>query len=515
MSSTVAYMIISISLVKKRTLGWPLCLGAIGALAAGTLPASAPAVATATPSAVTVSVGGPTDARPIPSGFVGLSLEQTALETYAGNDPLALNPVFLQLVRNIAPDQQPVLRIAGDSTDWTWYPVPGMKRPPWVRYTLTPGWLSVAHALVTSLNARLILGINLEADSTRIADAEAEAMVNSIGANAIDALELGNEPELYGSFNWFRTATGAGVLGRHAGYDFSTFARQFHDVAASLPRLPLAGPAIGSPVWSQQLPALLRANRRVSIATLHRYPLKRCEATTHDTAAQLLAASSSTGLAHSVAGYVRAAARLGDQLRIDEMNSISCGGQPGLSNSFASSLWALDALFAMASVDVSGVNIHTAPGTLNQLFSFKQAGGTWTAQVYPDYYGLLAFAQAAPPGAQLLRTAGAPQSIHTWATRATDGTVRVVLIDTAAHGTTPITVRLGGQTAPAIVEQLTASGLGATSGVTFGGQGFGSTTATGAPAGPLATTTIPSSGGTYQLQLHGASAAILTIPSAS
>ena len=47
----------------------------------------------------------------VPSGFVGLSFEYSALPWYTGADPRAVNPAFEQLVRNLAPGQSPVLRI--------------------------------------------------------------------------------------------------------------------------------------------------------------------------------------------------------------------------------------------------------------------------------------------------------------------------------------------------------------------------------------------------------------------
>ena len=60
---------------------------------------------------------------PIQPGFVGLSLEYPAVPSYAGTAPDAPNPVFGQLIRDLAPGQSPVLRIGGDSTDHTWWPV--------------------------------------------------------------------------------------------------------------------------------------------------------------------------------------------------------------------------------------------------------------------------------------------------------------------------------------------------------------------------------------------------------
>jgi hypothetical protein len=483
------------------------------------LTASAPGIAALVPaaaaSAAVVTVGAPT-ARTIPAGFVGLSFEQTALKTYAGQGPNAIDPVFEQLVRNLAPSQRPVLRIGGDTTDWSYYSrvlQPHRRRPPWVRYTITPAWIAIAHALATGLDARLILGVNLEANSGRIAGSEARAFVHGIGSGAIAGLELGNEPELYGSFNWYRTSTGAGIRGRPRGYDFAQFSLQFNSVSRSLPHVPLAGPAIGSPNWSSQLGAFLRANPRVKLATVHRYPLQRCAKTTHYTPAQLLAPSSSTGLAASVAPLVGVARRHGAALRVGEINAVSCGGQPGLSNSFAAALWSLDTMFALAGVGVGGVNIHTAPGAVNQLFSFRTAAGANVAQVYPLYYGLLTFAQAAPAGARLLRTTGSSAGLRTWATRGRDGHVRVVLINPRARGSAAVTVRFGAAagSGPATLVRLSAPSLTARDGVTLGGQGFGDATTSGLPVGTPRAASITVAHGGYAVSVPAASAAVLTL----
>src|ERR1700722_8273186 len=42
-------------------------------------------------------------ARPIPAGFLGLSMEFQALPAYAGTDPSAINPVFTHLVSSLSP----------------------------------------------------------------------------------------------------------------------------------------------------------------------------------------------------------------------------------------------------------------------------------------------------------------------------------------------------------------------------------------------------------------------------
>jgi len=451
--------------------------------------------------------------RPIPSGFVGLTTEYRGLEAYAGTNPAALDPVFEQLMRNLAPNQSPVLRIGGDSTDWTWWPVPHMAVPGGVKYSLNQTWLQVASALAKSVGGRLILGINFEADSGKVAAAEAQALIGGIGRGQIEALELGNEPELYAAFPWYKLPNGQHVRGRPPTYDYADFIKDFSNISRSIPRdVTLAGPSTGSSVWIPLLGQFLTANRQVRLATLHRYPLKHCTPTTQVTIPEILSSASSTGLAASVAGAVASANAHGIPLRVDEMSAISCGGVAGVSDSFATALWSLDALFAMARVGVDGVNVQTAPGSFNELFGITEANGTWQASVHPAYYGLMMFAKAAPPGARFLKLSGAPGAdVNAWATRGTDGAVRVVLInDSTAHART-VTVRLPPLSGPAALARLQASSARATQGVTFAGLSFGSETSTGLLAGQSSLTPVTPSAGGYIITLPAASAALLTV----
>ena len=109
------------------------------ALAAGFVPSAL--ADTATP--VTVEVSGTTVGRPIAPGFVGLSIEFPAMRTYTGLDPSAINPVFVQLVKNLAPGEAPVVRIGGNSTDATWIPARGVHPTPGIHSTITPRFLAL------------------------------------------------------------------------------------------------------------------------------------------------------------------------------------------------------------------------------------------------------------------------------------------------------------------------------------------------------------------------------------
>lgn len=451
--------------------------------------------------------------RPIPAGFVGLATEFRGLEAYAGSDPHALNPVFEQLIRNLAPHQSPVLRIGGDTTDRTWWPLPDTKRPPGVRFDLTRNWLQVARGVAQAVGARLILGLNLELDSSRSVVAESQAMARGIGRSRIAAFELGNEPELYPSFPWYRLPDGRHVRGRPRTYDWGAFLQDFSHMARSVAAgVTLAGPGMGSPVWIPLIGQFMASDPRVALVTLHRYPLKRCSAGKTVTVAEVLSRTASVGLAATVAHAVASARARGVRLRVDEMNAVTCGGMPGVSNSFASALWSLDALFAMARVGVDGVNIQTRPGGFNEVFHMSSVRGAWQADVEPVYYGLMMFAQAAPPGSRLLRIAGGSAGVETWGTRAPDGTVRVVLINDDTAQARHVTVHVTSSSGEGTLVRLLAPSVHAESGVTLGGQGFGSSTTTGLLAGtPLTASAKPVAGG-YGVSLPPASAAMLTLP---
>jgi hypothetical protein len=502
--------------MDSRSLRRPLARIALALIAAAVAALTATACGSTAkdPGRPTFNVTGAAVGQPIPSGFVGFSIEIKALEQFTGTNPDAVNPIFLHLIEDVAPEQTPVLRLGGDSTDWSWWPVSSVARPPGIRFTLTPNWLDVAHSVATAVRGRLILGVDLEADNRAIAAAEANAMVDRIGRSSVAALELGNEPELYGAFGWYRSATtGRPVLGRPRDYDPVAFEREYSSFARRLPNVRLAGPSSGAATWLAKLGPFLTAEPRVRLVTVHAYPLKHCTKSKVVTIAQLLSDQSSHGLAASVAPYVAVAAAHHDPVRVDEMNGISCGGTRGVSDTFASALWVLDALFEMARTGVTGVNIHTVPGTINEIIGPDTAPGAQRMLLHPEYYGMMMFAQAAPAGSHLLRLGTAtPPGVKVWATRASDGLIHVVVINKGLAKSQFLRLRVAGARGPAEVEQLRAPSVHSTGGVTIGGQTFGAATSTGVLAGPAAHDTVRSSGGGYPLTVPAASATMLTVP---
>ncbi len=448
---------------------------------------------------VAVTVERPAQASVIPSAFLGLSMEYRTVEAYAGPDPAAPNPLFPRLVRALAPGQAPVLRIGGDSTDRTWWPTAGLGQPPGVNLTLDSRWLDVTRTLTKTLGARLILGLNLEAGSASVVASEANAFISGLGARYIRAFELGNEPDLYGRFAWYRTPSGTKVNGRPHDYDVTAFTQDFSNAAAELPAgIPLAGPGFGTLGWNKSVGQFLGAAPRVGLVTLHRYPLQHCfikpQNPRYPTLANLLSPTASTGLADLFAPYVTVARAHHLRLRIDELNTVACGAVPSVSQTFASALWSLDTLFEFARVGVAGVNMHTFSGAGYELFHFTHTSAGWRATVSPEYNGLLMFARATPPGSRLLTVAPATgPELKLWATGAPDGSIRVVLINKSLTTARIVGVRLPDRGAAALV-RLRA-------------QRIRSSRDTLTDDGAISPT-----GGRYVVSVPAASAAMLTVP---
>lgn len=476
------------------------------------------------PSALTISLPAKATGRRVPDGFLGLSFEFQAVRAYTGTDPRHVNPVLTQLIRNLSPGQPPVLRIGGDSTDVSYAPAPGVAPPPYVAYALTPGWMDTTGALAHAVGARMIMGLNLAANDPALAGAEARAYVRAIGRQSIEALEIGNEPNIYNQLTLYHTLLGVPLRARAQGFGYPAFRRQFRAIVRASPPLQLAGPALATgptPAkgsWVLTMPDFLHGDRRVRIMTIHRYPLRNCYVSPSSpqfpTTPHLLSRYSTAGLAAGLRRWLSIAHGQHRQLRVDELNSVACRGKRGVSDTFASSLWAPDALFSLLNAGVDGVNMHTLPKSSYELFQFSRARGRWRGWVRPVYYGLQLFAQAAPRGSRLMRlrgVGGGSSVLNVWATRDTNGIDRVILIDKDPSRAETVTLRPpAGTAAGATIERLRARSVHSRNGVTLGGRTYGRETDTGQLAPPVTQALTPDATGGYRVTVPGSSAAMVT-----
>jgi hypothetical protein len=505
--------------IGGRVIAYVTALAATAAIA-GVLPGVASSSAAVRPSptraptahpsahlpAGTVVVNLPQTRWPhlVAPGFLGLGVEYKTLLRYAGGDAKAVDPVFEQLVRNLSPGEPAQIRIGGDTTNWSWWPVPGMARPPGVSQTLTPHWANVANAFVQAVNARLIMGINIKPDNVKVAVTEARQLLSRMPTGSIEAFELGNEPDLFSGF-------GAGT----GTYNFDTFLRAWTRIANAMPRqVPLAGPSFTGSPWARDLGRFLAKEPLVRLATGHRYPLKACgdpSSPVFPSVANLLSPQASYELAQGTVQWIKTAHADHLPIRIDEMNTTPCPGGAIVLRTFAESLWGLRVLFEMANVGADGVNVQTTAAATDDLFTPTESSNGWEAAVQPEYYGLLMFAKAVPPGARLValsKSGTAPTQV--WATRAPDGTIRVVVMNLASQPQS-VAVNAGASLGRGKLERLEGSSLTTTSGVTLGGQTFGSETTTGRLRGRPRIFTVRPRGHDYLVSMPPLSAAMLTI----
>ena len=466
--------------------------------------------------------------RPLPDGFLGLALEYRTIPQWVAGGSGPVDPVLVRLIHNLDPVGRPVLRIGGLSGDRSWWPVPHMARPLGITYELSSAWTASARKLAQSIDAKLLLGLNLEADRTRIAHVEANELVDGIGRRFIGALEIGNEPDLYTSTPWFKlrdghplpwySHAGSPVYSRGPGYGPAQFDAELARTLTVVPRLPLAGPDTTTVAWQPSFDRFLSPHSQLRILDAHAYGLNQCvtdpTSPVYPTVPKLLSLAASRGLLDGTAPYVRLAHSDGATFRVDEMGSVTCNGRAGVSDTLASALWVIDALFSADREGIDGVNLHTNPRSVNELFDLTRRHGRWQAVVRPLYYGALMFARAAPPGSRLLGldSSSSSGSLRTWATRGSDHLVRVLVInDSPSTGASvPVHAPAGYGSHPGSLQRLRGPSAYATGAVTLGGRRFGPETTTGALAAPVPQL-VAGRAGTYTVTLGPASAALLTL----
>jgi len=467
--------------------------------------------------AVAVELAAAAGLRRVPAGFVGLSVEAPSLPAYAG-DPGHVDRPLVALLDALGRAQgaPPPLRIGGNSADVSWWDPGRAPAPPSVTTLLGRRWLASLAALEARTHAPLTLTVNLAAERPAGAVAFARAVQGALPGGGVQALELGNEADLFGRPQpTTRGALAPTPFPQLRGY---TPARYRADVLAyaaalahGLPQVPrLEAGAFAGLAWNAALPRLRREARgRLGGVTVHAYPLHGCHEgiRRRDTVAGLLAPSASAGLARRVVAAARLAGVAAGAVRVDELNSVTCGGLAGVSDTFAAALWSLTTLHALLNAGVAGVNLHTFAGAPYAPFTVRRRGPAWAVRARPLYAGMLLFAMGAPAGSRLVgATAGGAAGVQAWATRDGGGTLRVTLVNPTAA---PRTVTVGpGATRPASVLFLRAPGAASRGGVTLGGQGIG---ADGRLHGPRRRRTVVPADGRWTLRLPGMSAALVVV----
>jgi hypothetical protein len=469
---------------------------------------------TATPlgeASVTIAANAPT--ADVPRSYFGLSTEYWTLPLFE-RDMRVLERV-ISLLR--VPGNGPlVLRIGGDSADHSLWD-PDVKHLPSWAFLVTPSWVHNLGTLVQKDHVRLIVDLNLVTDTPLTAAAWARAAETELPRHSIVGFEIGNEPDLYSHRFWARTLARSPLRPGALPFDLTPimyvqdFAAYAQVIGEHAPDIPLIGPAVAHPRLGVGWVTTLIAYERPELGAVsgHLYPYSACThnpaSSSYATVARLLSRQATEGLVADVSPSLTAAHAAGLKFRLTELNSVTCGGKRGVSNSFATALWAPDALFTLMRAGVDGVNLHVRATAINAPFGLN-AHGLYTR---PLMYGLLLFTRALGPRAKLVRVelhAARSLDLSAWGVRVAGHILHVVVIDKGSH---TVRIRLAlPATGPATVQRLLAPSASASSGVTLAGQHLGPD---GRWHGERRVQTIRRGRGGYQLVVPRYSAALVSV----
>jgi hypothetical protein len=450
---------------------------------------------------VSVSVDRTHPGAPVPRDFLGLSFELTSLPQIAryadGGD-------MVTLLRSLG---RGVLRFGGVSADtrvaWT---DEATARPPWASGVLEAGDLRELGSLAAQSGWHILLTIGLVHYEPDAAAREAAAAKAALG-EWLEGLELGNEPNAYAQHG-MRAEPWTFVQ-----YDAQVAAYR-SAIEAAAPGIALAGPDVSGSGAFESWGLGEVINQRPALLTGHHYPLG-CEQVPAPTIARLLSPRIRRLEGSSLRRYMSISQASETPFRLDETNTVSCGGAAGISNTFASALWAVAYLTQAMSMGVAGINAQGNPahcaGYTPVCAPTPEDLATGALGAQPEWYALLL--AKALIGDRPLRTItsspGRP-NVEVATLLAGDGRLHFVIVDDDPPGARRVAVRLrvGSGFRGASILTLTAPSPAALSGVRLGGRAV-------APDGswsePSRLPKAPNRGGVITVNITPSSAALLTV----
>ncbi|PPQ81022.1 hypothetical protein CVT26_002903 [Gymnopilus dilepis] len=355
--------------------------------------------------------------------FFGFSIEMSVVNQVIGFNSSVLYVPFLNLMANL---QQRVGRInirVGGNTQETATLVESTpdgkilekdkegatnptQTPPLV---YTPDLLYMLRNVSDLVNVRWYLGVPFN-DTSNFRLQIVERGQEILGDYLI-GLQVGNEPDLY-----------AGHGHRNPGYAPQDYFNDFGLMVTAMNNDPLIsqrskqlllGPSVQvlwtpEQVWDTGFVSAY--SEELAYLAVERYQTDNCavafpgsDSTFHDpqqTFPTFLTHGSATGLVQQYLNSTAFALQNGKSLLMFETNTASCGGFPGISNSFGAALWGVDYALQMAAVNFGGALFHVGgqsvaynpftPPPTNQS-TFHQ----WT--IGSIYYSALVVAEALGP----------------------------------------------------------------------------------------------------------------------
>jgi hypothetical protein len=409
----------------------------------------------------------------LPADFVGLSYEMRELSTMCTTGDCVGNfdarqGNLVALYRNLGRGN---VRIGGNQLDRDTLWVPTGQQPPnplpeWTKDVVTPADIARLGGLLRATGWKAEVGINLAHYDPALAADEARSLFTLLG-RWLSGVACGNEPNHYAS-NGYRPAP----------YGFAEHKRDWEACAGVVGSTRIAAPDLSGPTgtaeWFRQFAEAEQA--RINMLTVHNY-------TGATTIQRLLSPEIHAKVVADVAPQLAAARSVHLPIRLDETNSAVGGGIAGMSDVYASALWAMDYNLVMAQAGFDGLNFHGGFGVCGApLFNGRFQRYTpicaaneqdRQAKIYtamPEYYGLY-MATRMGTGRFLPVTVSSDRNVTAYAVRGRDGRLRIAVIekDETSGAPVPVSIAVPGVAGGASVIHLTGRSLDSAEGVAVQG----------------------------------------------
>jgi hypothetical protein len=347
----------------------------------------------------------------ISADFMGFGYETSAVAQSNFFSPK--NVTMVQLYRNLS--SHGLIRIGGIISDHTKYvpdgtPVAHSQREVTI---INQANLADLGGFARAAGWKVMWGLNLGTGSKEEAVQEALA-VNAALGSSLQSFQIGNEVEDLRRF------------GKNYEAYHTTFLDYKAAIRAVLPKAPFSGPdSVGK--WLYITNFVATESRDMKLLTTHYY--RGGAGSTNATLKRLL--QRDTNWDKKLGNLRQVSRENGLAYRINEINSFSGGGKPGVSDTFGSALWCLDYLFILASYECEGVNMETDINQLGFISHYSpivhDEAGHCSAR--PEYYGMLAFALAGKGEWLKLSLEKADINLSAYAARDNDGLLWITVVN--------------------------------------------------------------------------------------
>jgi len=479
------------------------------------LPLGCPAPGSAQP-ATTKSIRVTIDTRRklgrIPDDFTGLGYEISSVAI-----PGLLsdkNRAYVQLVRGLGASG--VIRVGGITSDSASFAADAVASPAAKATVINAANLRELAGFFDATGWRLIWGLNLGSSDMQNAAEEAVAVAAAVKDKLL-AFEIGNEPDGFAghAFNSHRPKN----------YGYGDYLKEFRAykavIRSKLPDAPFAGPDAS---WATDWVSRFATDEGGDLKLLTRHYYR---AGANNPYLDKLIGSGSTDYEArrknnkidllmredtSIRGMLQelsaAAAAAHVPFRICEANSFYDGGQPGASDAFVSALWVLDFMWTLAYGGAAGVNMQTGVNHLDfvSYYSPIRNDPNGAVSIGPEYYGMLAFAQASKGERIALDCDADGMNLTAYAVLGDHGHLMVTLINKDRNAGADITMTTGQTFRTATAWRLKGFALDSADNVTLGGIAV----AANDRWHPREVEFLRTVGGVGEIHVPAASAAIVT-----